>query len=79
MVYHIDNKIVHGLFVYDFREYLLNNTFIALFPSIKDLFYDYKNGLSLEVLSQVTKNKTYTPKNTCSGVSKDRFYEKYLA
>ena len=28
------------------------------------------------VLSQVTKNKTYTPKNTFSDVSKDRFHKK---
>ena len=50
MIYHYDDKIVHGLFVYDFREYLLNNIFIALFPSIKDFFYDYNNGLSLTMI-----------------------------
>ena len=50
LVYYLDNKIVHGLFVCDFREYLLNNTFIALFPSIKDFFYDYNNGLSLMMI-----------------------------
>ena len=26
-----------------------------------------------------TKNKTYTPKNICSGVSKDRSHREYLA
>ena len=31
------------------------------------------------VLSQATKNKTYTPKNICSGVSKDRSHGEYLA
>ena len=31
------------------------------------------------VLSQVTKNKTYTPKNICSSASKDCFHEEYLA
>ena len=30
------------------------------------------------VLSQATKNKTYTPKNICSGVSKDRSHGEYL-
>ena len=28
--------------------------------------------MPIGVLLQTTKNKTYTPKNTCSGVSKDR-------
>ena len=50
MVYHPDNKIVHGLFIYKFREYLLNNPFITLFHSIKDFFYDYNNGLSLTMI-----------------------------
>ena len=50
LVYYPDNKIVHDLFVCDFREYLLNNTFIALFPSIKEIFYDYNNGLSLMMI-----------------------------
>ena len=40
-----------------------------------DLFYLKDRG----VLSQATKNKTYTPKNTCSGVSKDRSHGKCLA
>ena len=31
------------------------------------------------VLSQETKNKTYTPKNTCSGVSKNRSHGECLA
>jgi hypothetical protein len=31
------------------------------------------------VLSQATKNKTHTPKNTCSGASKDRSHGEYLA
>ena len=31
------------------------------------------------VLLQVTKNKTYAPKNTCSGVSKDHSHKEYLA
>jgi len=31
------------------------------------------------VLSQVTKNKTYTPKNICSSASKDRSHGEYLA
>ena len=31
------------------------------------------------VLLQATKNKTYTPKNICSGVSKDRSNREYLA
>ena len=31
------------------------------------------------VLSQATKNKTYTPKNICSSVSKDRSHGEYLA
>ena len=31
------------------------------------------------VLLQTTKNKTYAPKNTCSGVSKDRSHREYLA
>ena len=31
------------------------------------------------VLSQATKNKTYTPKNICSSASKDRSYGEYLA
>ena len=31
------------------------------------------------VLSQATKNKTYTPKNICSSMSKDCSYGKYLA
>ena len=31
------------------------------------------------VLSQATKNKTYTSKNICSGVSKDRSHGEYLA
>ena len=31
------------------------------------------------VLLQATKNKTYTPKNTCSGVRKDRSHKEYLA
>ena len=30
----------------------------------------------LGVLSQATKNKTYTLKNTCSGVSKDRSHKR---
>ena len=30
------------------------------------------------VLSQVTKNKTYTPKNICSSASKDCSHEEYL-
>ena len=51
MIYHYDDKIVHGLFVYNFREYLLNNIFIALFPSIKDFIYDYNNGLSLMMIT----------------------------
>lgn len=31
------------------------------------------------VLSQATKNKTYTPKNICSSASKDRSHGEYLA
>ena len=31
------------------------------------------------VLSQATKNKTYTPKNICSSASKDCSHVKYLA
>ena len=31
------------------------------------------------VLSQTTKNKTYTPKNICSSASKDRSHGEYLA
>ena len=31
------------------------------------------------VLSQATKNKTYTSKNICRGVSKDHSYREYLA
>ena len=31
------------------------------------------------VLSQATKNKTYTPKNICNSASKDRSHGKYLA
>ena len=31
------------------------------------------------VLSQATKNKTYTPKNICSGASKDRSHGEYLS
>ena len=30
------------------------------------------------VLLQATKNKIYTPKNTCNSVSKDRSYWEYL-
>ena len=30
------------------------------------------------VLSQATKNKTYAPKNICSGVSKDCSHGEYL-
>ena len=30
------------------------------------------------VLSQATKNKTYTPKNICSSASKDRSHREYL-
>ena len=31
------------------------------------------------VLSQATKNKTYTPKNICSNASKDFSHGEYLA
>ena len=31
------------------------------------------------VLSQATKNKTYTAKSICSSANKDRSYRKYLA
>ena len=31
------------------------------------------------MLSQATKNKTYTPKNICSSASKDRSHGEYLA
>ena len=31
------------------------------------------------VLSQATKNKTYTPKNICSSVSMDRSHGEYLS
>ena len=37
-----------------------------------------KNNIS-GVLSQATKNKTYTPKNICSSASKDRSHREYLA
>ena len=37
------------------------------------------NAMSSGVLSQATKNKTYTPKNICSSASKDRSQEEYLA
>ena len=30
------------------------------------------------MLSQATKNKTYTPKSICSSVSKDRSHGEYL-
>jgi len=30
------------------------------------------------VLSQATKNKTYTPENICSSASKDRSHGEYL-
>ena len=35
--------------------------------------------LDTSVLSQATKNKTYTPKNICSNASKDRSHGEYLA
>ena len=35
--------------------------------------------MATSVLSQVTKNKTYTPKNVCSSASKNRSHEEYLA
>ena len=47
-------------------------------------FHDYKTRYtpiekSCGVLSQATKNKTYTPKNICSSASKDRSHGEYLA
>ena len=35
--------------------------------------------MMIGVLLQATKNKTYTPKNICSGVNKDRSHGEYLA
>ena len=39
----------------------------------------YNSDWLASVLLQATKNKTYTPKNTCSGVSKDCSHREYLA
>ena len=39
----------------------------------------FKVFVLIGVLSQATKNKTYTPKNICSSVSKDRSHGEYLA
>ena len=36
------------------------------------------SGMGNGVLSQATKNKTYTLKNICSSASKDRSHRKYL-
>ena len=46
--------------------------------SLKEHFEAVKEEV-IGVLSQATKNKTYTPKNICSSVSKDRSHGEYLA
>ena len=48
------------------------------------LYFDFKKKIvsflsKFGVLSQTTKNKTYTPKNICSSASKDRSHGEYLA
>ena len=43
---------------------------------IREVYY---SDWLASVLSQATKNKTYTPKNICSSASKDRFHGEYLA
>ena len=44
-------------------------------PELLNLDSSKENG----VLLQATKNETYTPKNICSSVSKDRSHGEYLA
>ena len=42
-------------------------------------FISHKSGIKIVCCRQATKNKIYTPKNTCSDVSKDRSHREYLA
>ena len=51
--------------------------FLIIPPSFDGTNYAYWKLRG--VLSQITKNKTYTNKNTCSGVSKDRSHGECLA
>ena len=83
-----------GLHIYFFREILTNVLRAMVNNSFKENFYgkrkkkinvltvfsiSHKIGIKIVCCRQATKNKIYTPKNICSGVSKDRSHKEYLA
>ena len=64
---------------------MVNNSFKENFYGKKKInvltvfSISHKSGIKIVCCRQATKNKIYTPKNTFSGVSKDRSHREYLA